>query len=82
MASNLTTLMEIQAQEIVDERTRYLKLNCQINYAQALSKMQHQIVSLIIIKSDDIVALIKQTVEYLSRTNEAVREGRSYPPED
>ena len=79
VASNLTTLMEISGQEIVDERTRYLKRSYQINYAQALSKMKHRIVSLIINKSDDIVALIKQTVEYLSRTIEAVRDGRSYP---
>ena len=71
--------MEISGQEIVDERTRYLKRSYQINYAQALSKMKHRIVSLIINKSDDIVALIKQTVEYLSRTIEAVRDGRSYP---
>lgn len=79
VASNLTTLMEIQAQEIVDKRTRYLKRNYQINYAQALSKMKHRIVSLIINKSGDIVSLIKQTIEYLSKTVEAVREGRSYP---
>jgi len=79
VASNLTTLMEIQAQELVDKRTRYLKRRYQINYAQALSKMKHRIVSLIINKSGDVVALIKQTVEYLSRTIEAVRGGRSYP---
>jgi len=79
VASNLTTLMEIQAQEVVDKKTRYLKRNYQINYAQALSKMKHRIVSLIINKSGDIVTLIKQTIEYISRTIEAVREGRSYP---
>lgn len=79
VASNLTTLMGIQAQEMVDERTRYLKRNYQINYAQALSKMKHRIVALIINKTDDMLTLIKQTVEYLSRTVEAVREGRSYP---
>ncbi len=79
VASNLTTLMEISAQEIVDERTRYLKRNYQINYAQALSKMKHRIVLLIMNKSADIIALIKQTVEYISKTTEAVRGGRSYP---
>lgn len=79
VASNLTTLMEIQAQEIVDKRTRYLKRNYQINYAQALSKMKHRIISLIINKSGDIVTLIKHTAGYISRTIEAVREGRSYP---
>jgi hypothetical protein len=79
VASNLAALMEIEAQEIVDKRTRYLKRNYQINYAQALSKMKHRLVSLIIINSDDIIALIKQTSEYISKTTEAVREGRSNP---
>lgn len=79
VSSNLTTLMEIKAQEIVDKRTRYLRRNYQINYAQALSKMKHRLVSLIIINSDDITALIKQTSEYISKTTEAVREGRSNP---
>ena len=79
VASNLTTLMEIPAQEIVDERTRYLKRSYQINYAQALSKMKHRIISLIMNKTDDVIALIKRTVEYISKTSEAVRRGRSYP---
>ena len=79
VASNLTTLLAIQAQEIVDKRTQDLRRYYQINYAQALSKMKHRIVSLIINKSEDIIVLIKQTVEYLSRTIEAVRGGRSYP---
>ncbi len=79
VASNLTTLMEIPAQEIVNERTRYLKRSYQINYAQALSKMKHRIISLIMNKTDDVIALIKRTVEYISKTTEAVRGGRSYP---
>jgi hypothetical protein len=79
VASNLTTLMEIQAQKIVDQRTQYLRQKYQINYAQALSKMKHKIITLITCKSDKIVSLIKQTVGYLSRTIEAVRESRSYP---
>lgn len=79
VASNLTTLMEIQAQEIVDKRSRHLKRSYQINYAQALSKMKHRIILLVTYRTDNIVTLIKQTVEYLSKTVEAVREGRSYP---
>lgn len=79
VASNLTALLEINAQEIVDKRTQDLKRNYQINYAQALSKMKHRIIILITSKSDDISSLIKQTVEYLSKTIEAIREGRSYP---
>ena len=79
VASNLTTLMEIQAQEVVDKRTRYLKRSYQINYAQALSKMKHRIITLITSKSETIVCLIKETVEYLSKTIEVVRADRSYP---
>ena len=79
VASNLTTLLEIQAQEIVDKRTRYLRRNYQINYAQALSKMKHRIVLLITSQTDKVTALIKQSIEYLSKTIETVRTGRSYP---
>ncbi len=79
VASNLTTLMEIQAQEIVDKRTQDLKRSYQINFAQALSKMKHRILTIITAKSSEVSILIKQTAEYLSKTIEAVRDGRSYP---
>lgn len=79
LASNLTTLMEIQAQEIVDKRTRYLKRNYQINYAQALSKMKHRIVLLITSQTGKAAALIKQSILYISKTIEAVKPDRSYP---
>lgn len=79
VASNLTTLLEIQAQEIVDKRTQYLRRNYQINHAQALSKMKHQMIRIIRSKPSEITILIKQTVEYISKTVEAVREGRSNP---
>jgi len=79
VASNLTTLLAIQAQEIVDKRTRELRRSYQINYAQALSKMKHRIVLLITSQTDRITTLIKQSIAYLSKTVEAVREGRSYP---
>ncbi len=79
VASNLTTLIEIQAQETVDKRTQYLRRNYQINYAQALSKMKHRIILLITAESAKISSLIKQSVMYISKTIEAVRGGRSYP---
>jgi len=41
--------------------------------------MKHRLVSLIIDKSDDMIALIKQTAEYISKTIEAIREGRNNP---
>jgi len=79
VASNLTTLLEIQAQKIVDKRTRDLRQKYQINYAQALSKMKHRIILLITRQTDKVTALIKQSIEYLSKTVEAVRPDRSYP---
>jgi hypothetical protein len=79
VASNLTALLEIQAQEIVDKRTRYLRRNYQINHAQALSKMKHRMILIIRSKASELTTLIKQTVEYISKTVEAVRGGRSYP---
>lgn len=79
VSSNLTTLLEMQAQEIVDKRTQGLRRNYQINYAQALSKMNHRIITLITCQTAEISILIKQTVEYMSKTIEAVRGGRSYP---
>lgn len=79
VAANLTTLMTIQAQQISDKKTRNLKLNYQINYAQALSKMKNKITLFIISKKELIEDMIKQTVLYISKTREAVREGRTYP---
>ena len=71
--------MEIQAQEIVDKRTRYLKRNYQINYAQALSKMKDRIVLLITSQTGKVEALIKQSILYISKTIEAVKPEKSYP---
>ena len=79
VASNLTALMEIQAQEIASKRTKTLRRSYQINHAQALSKMKHRIATLLLSSSRDIRRLIEQTAEYISKTIEAVRGGRSYP---
>ncbi len=79
VALNLTALLEIKAQEIVDESTRHLRRNYQINHAQALSKIKHRIVSILISSTADIRALIKRTIIYISKTTEAIRKGRSYP---
>jgi len=79
VASNLTTLVEIHAQEIIDQRTKHLRRNYQINHAQALSKMKHRIIDLLRHSKGNIKRLITQTAQYISQTVEAVREGRSYP---
>lgn len=79
VASNLTALMAIAAQKIVTTKTKDLKLKYQINFAQAISKMKHKIVCLILHAHSDIKLLIEQTIRYVSKTIEAVRDGRTAP---
>jgi len=79
VAANLTALMAMAAQKITVRETQHLKLNYQINFAQALSKMKHTIVHLVLHAHSDIKLLIERTIRYISKTIEAVREGRSTP---
>ena len=78
-ASNLTALMAIAAQKITTKVTKNLKLNYQINFAQALSKMKHRIIQLTLQSNNDCSLLINRTIRYISKTVEAVRDGRSNP---
>ena len=79
VAMNLTALMAMAAEKTILKNTQHRKLNYQINFAQAISKMKHRIVCLILQAHGDISRLIKQTIRYLSTTTESVREGRSAP---
>lgn len=79
VASNLTSLMMIPAQEKVDKRTEKLELNYQVNSAQALSKMKHQLVTFIVDAHKGILQTIERVIDYISVTIEAVRDGRSVP---
>ena len=79
VAANLTALMAMASQKITVKETRHLKRNYQINFAQALSKMKHRIVHLILHARSDIKLLIERTLRYISKTVEAVRKGRSTP---
>jgi len=78
VTSNLSALIAIQAQEIVDKRTKHLRRSYQVNHAQALSKMKHRIIRLLRATRDK-ERLIIETAIYMSKTIEAVRGGRSYP---
>jgi len=78
-ASNLTALMVMAAQKITKRKTLNLKLKYQINFAQALSKMKHRIIQLTLQSSSDCLLLILRTIRYISRTVEAIRDGRSNP---
>jgi len=79
VATNLTALMTMAAQKNTSSKTKYLKLSYQINFAQALSKMKHRIIYLVVHAHNNIKAFIERTLEYLCQTNESVRAGRVAP---
>jgi len=79
VAANLTALLAMAAHKIVVTKTKALKLKYQINFAQALSKMKHRIVCLVMQAHSDILPLIDRTINYISKTIESVRDGRSAP---
>ncbi len=79
VASNLTALMAMAAQKTIEKKTQHHQLKYQINFAQAISKMKHRIVYLIQQVHSDITLFIKRTIQYISQTIEAVRDGRSAP---
>ncbi|VAW75498.1 hypothetical protein MNBD_GAMMA12-2002 [hydrothermal vent metagenome] len=79
VAINLTALMAMAAEKTIIKNTRHRKLKYQINFAQALSKMKHRIVCLILQAHNDILGQIEQTIRYISTTIESVRLGRAAP---
>jgi hypothetical protein len=79
LAMNLSALMAMAAQKTASEKTLHCRRRYQINFSQALSKMKHRIVKLILLSTQDIERLIMRTVHYISQTVEAVRAGRSAP---
>ncbi len=79
IAANLTALMVMATQKTVVKKTKERDLEYKVNFAQALSKMKHQLVYLIRHAQEDITLNIRRTICYLSQTIEAVRGGRSAP---
>lgn len=73
---NLTAITLSASQAIVKKKTLSRKLQYQVNFAQALSKMKNNIIALLHHADwqEHLVALIK----YCSQTIEAVRKGRSF----
>ena len=68
-----------KTQKTASKRTGHCRRIYQINFSQALSKMKHRIVRLILHSSQGIAPFIRRTVHYISKTIEAVRGGRSTP---
>ncbi len=76
VAINLTALMAMAAQKIISVQTKKSKLPYKINFAQALSKMKHRIIFLILHTHEKCKVFIERTIHYLSQTCESVRPGR------
>jgi len=79
VASNLTALMRLMAQKQLEKRTAKRKHAYQVNGAYALSQMKHRLVALIHRAQGNIMPLITQIVQAISRCCEAVRPNRKYP---
>jgi hypothetical protein len=79
LAMNLTAIIAIHTNENIQKTTKRRKLKYQINFAQALSKMKHKIILIILSSREDITIMLKQISDYLSQTIEAVRPGRTAP---
>lgn len=78
VSTNLTALMAMAAQKQVRKHTHKYRLTYQVNFAQAVSKMKHTVVALIYHSVAGVTELVKQTINYIALTYEAVREGRTY----
>ncbi len=78
LSLNLTTLLANQAQELVEKNTQKLKKMYQINFAQSLSKMKHEIIRLLRASKIELKNLIDEIVIYMSKTFEIVRKGRTF----
>jgi len=79
LAMNLTALLANHANETIQKKTQHRRLKYQINFAQALSKMKHKIVLLILQSQPNATNSLKTVSTYLGQTIEAVRPGRSTP---
>lgn len=78
LAMNLTAIIARHAENTIQKTTKHRKLKYQINFAQALSKMKHKIVLLIITRKE-FMHLLKDIANHMAQTIEAVRPGRSTP---
>jgi len=63
----------------VDKDTKNLRKKYQINYAQALSKMKHNLVRFLLMEKRILNDALQKMVNCISLTKKAVRDGRSNP---
>lgn len=79
VSANLTALMVMATQKNVVKKSKELKRQYQVNFAQALSKMKHHLVYMIRYAHEGITAIIERTIYYVGLTVEAIRVGRTAP---
>lgn len=78
LTANLVSMAANAAQTQVDKATAHRKLNYQVNFAQAVSKMKNAVLELLLISGHHLKSRLKAIVDYIACTFEPIRPGRSY----
>lgn len=78
LTTNLVSMAANAAQTLVDKTTAHRKLNYQVNFAQAVSKMKNTVLELLLISGHHLKNRLKAIVDYITCTIEPIRPGRSY----
>jgi hypothetical protein len=66
------------AQQQVDKATTHRKHEYQVNFAQALSKMKNTLIELLLLSVRKLQGKLEALIDYIARTIEFIRRGRSY----
>ena len=77
LAGNLAAALAHPSQDQVDRETTSKKHRYQINLTQLLSKMKDTVV--LLFEREDIVQLIRKTINLATRSIEPIRPNRKYP---
>ena len=78
LTTNLVSMAANVAQTQVDKTTAHRKLNYQVNFAQAVSKMKNTVLELLLISGHYLKSRLDAIVDYIACTIEPIRPGRSY----
>lgn len=76
LSLNLTAMVRLPAQRMADAKTAGLKHRYQINTAQALSRMKHELVRLLLVAHEQLTVRLRRLVERVSQLIEPIRAGR------
>jgi hypothetical protein len=78
LSANLTAMVANAAQQQVDKATTHRKHEYQVNFAQALSKMKNTLIELLLLSVRKLQGKLEALIDYIARTIEFIRRGRSY----